>query len=531
MKNFKKIVAVVLAAVLLVVASVAATVAYLTQRDINPQKNVFSVGDIDVSLKEDVAVEGAGSVTAGSTGADYTNLMPGDKLTKKITVTNDGVNPAYVALTVTMNNAKQINDAIDVYYENLGYTDAQIQAMYDKVFNGWGLRYNKVDDAGNALGMRLTNQLPIDSKLLRVDSTKTTGVGDYFFYAYENWFQTEAEENNTGYGMPIANGGYYASDLDPYTFNYTYYLYLAPGESFTPFEGLNVPAEFTREQLAMFKDLQINAVANAIQADNTLSAKNAFAALAGDIAANTAEVASAAELEAALENAVVGTKIVLTDDIAEVVALNNVKDVTIDADGNNAYFSVPAGANLTDVTITGLVGDGASRHVDIAAGSTVKNLVITDCTLADQHAAPYGAIYSANPEAEITVTDCDFVNCRYAVYGATPAKKLTIQNCTFENVSSWAVLLNGSDTTGAQLTIDGCTFNNCNGGVAKYLGSTQPEGAFTVFTGNTLTNCTGHDGHDTLWFTIPGAADTITVSGNTLDGAQWIPGTAQGLGK
>ena len=82
-----------------------------------------------------------------------------------------------------------------------------------------------------------------------------------------------------------------------------------------------------------------------------------------------------------------------------------------------------------------------------------------------------------------------------------------------------------------KLTINGNTFDNCTGGIAKYLGSTQPAGATTVFTNNTLTNCTGHDGNDAKWFTIPADAATILVDNNTLDGAAFVPGVAQGLGK
>lgn len=50
MKNIKKIVALVLAMVLVAGLSVAGTVAYLTDRD--AKTNVFTVGNVDISLNE-----------------------------------------------------------------------------------------------------------------------------------------------------------------------------------------------------------------------------------------------------------------------------------------------------------------------------------------------------------------------------------------------------------------------------------------------------------------------------------------------
>ena len=50
MKNIKKIVALVLAMVLVAGLSVAGTVAYLTDRD--AKTNIFTVGNVDISLNE-----------------------------------------------------------------------------------------------------------------------------------------------------------------------------------------------------------------------------------------------------------------------------------------------------------------------------------------------------------------------------------------------------------------------------------------------------------------------------------------------
>jgi hypothetical protein len=239
-----------------------------------------------------------------------------------------------------------------------------------------------------------------------------------------------------------------------------------------------------------------------------------------------------AALADALANVADDSTVILTAgvDYGTVAVEGELSGVTIDANGADVYFNVDADAVLTNVTFSNLNGDGVSNAINIPKGATVKNLHITNSTFADNTAAPNGAIYVNEPSAEIIISECDFVNCKYAIYGLTPATKITIQNCTFENVTSWVVLLNNSATVPAELTITNCKFTNCTGGIAKYLGSAVPGGKF-VFTNNTVTNCAGHDGLEAKWFTLPYATADITLSGNTLDGAAWNPGTAQGLGK
>lgn len=291
MKKFKRIFGVLLVMALTSAATVGATLALLTDTT-EVKHNVFHVGDVDISVEENVGVEGAGSVEevlnpeGENVGAEYTGVMPGDKLIKEVTVTNEGEQPAYVAVTVTINNADKINAALDQIYENdpYNYDAAKMQALYDTVFDGFGLRYDKLDDEGNAIGMRLSNQLPLDEHLLRVDATKTTAQNDVFFYDYNNWFRTDAEKNNSNYGLAPFSAGYYAAGMNPYELTYTYYLYLEGGESYKLFNGLNVPLEFNREQLAMFEGLNISVGASAIQADNLPGAKEAFTLLAAELA-------------------------------------------------------------------------------------------------------------------------------------------------------------------------------------------------------------------------------------------------------
>lgn len=285
--KLKKTLLVGLSFVLVAVIAIGGTLAYLTMNAGN-EKNVFSVGNINVSLDEEVGVLGeGGEIKENTNGAEYIDIMPGDYLKKKVTVSNNGETDAYVAVTVTINNADIINTAIDDVY---GDGNKGGQAMYDFIFDGWGINQNpRPDDNGgksatgakNAHGV-IDGTYGLPEHVLKVDFSKTTDFdNDTTMFGTDNWFQNETEQNATkkgNYSAWLSGGGYHTSKLtdDPataederdYIIVYTYYMYLPAGESSTLFKGLNVPAEFNAEQLAMFDGLEINVSASAIQADN-----------------------------------------------------------------------------------------------------------------------------------------------------------------------------------------------------------------------------------------------------------------------
>ena len=275
----KKFLSLLLVVVLTASLAVGGTLAYLTDRE--SKINVFTVGNVDISLDEEVDVIGeGGTVETDEDGAEYIEVMPGDYLKKEVTVSNDGKNDAYVAVTVVLKNengtfAKLLNKAIDGKYG-----DTAAQGWYDNVFDGWGLNHSKDLDGDGAsdAGMRLTitgDDMP--EHVLHVDSVKT--IDEYAQFYSGNWFGEQKDV------APF--DGYYTNGMGKYEFKYTYYMLLPAGESTTLFNGLNVPAEFDANQLAMFDGLSIDVTAEAIQADNipgagVEKAKNAFATLKGD---------------------------------------------------------------------------------------------------------------------------------------------------------------------------------------------------------------------------------------------------------
>lgn len=348
----KKIISLLLVIVLTAGIAISGTVAYLTM-DAGDELNVFTVGDIDVSLDEDVSVNGGtDKVVESEGGAEYTDIMPGDDIQKEVTVTNNGENAAYVRVTVTLNNAYKINSAIDDVYEGKGYSEDAVQAVYDYIFQGWGMNHKKVDDQGNALGMRLTitgEDMP--EHTLWVDSTKT--MPDYSQNYAGNVYQLAGEEDGF---QPGLTAGYYSGNvngddaglMEAYELRYTYYLYLEGGESSTLFEGFNVPAEFDAAQLEMFNGLNIDIHAEAIQADNFSTPKDAFDALVDGAPAIVKEVSTVEELSEAMEE---GGYVVLTGDIAvtpetELARGNYIaaifNDTILDLNGHNISFDLGA---------------------------------------------------------------------------------------------------------------------------------------------------------------------------------------------
>ncbi len=498
--NIKKYLTMGLSLVLVAAVSILGTIAYLTDTD--SKLNTFTVGNISIALKEDVGVVGEGAtVTETADGAVYTGAMPGDYLKKEVTVTNDGNNAAYVAVTVTLNNALKINKAIDAVYEAKGYTADKIQAIYDNVFVGWGINYNpRPADGGisatgekNARGV-IDGSFGLPEKVLKVDFAKTTDVSnDTYMIDTSNWFKTEQENNGNYGGFYPASKGYYTADMNDYEIKYTYYMLLEKGESSTLFKGLNVPEVFNKEQLAMFDGLKIDVKAAAIQADNfNGDAKAAFTALKteladgvndGDAGSFAAPVSTADELIEALEK---GENIELVDDV-KIEPANmsnaygktgiNVKNgQTIDGNGNTidikgAGGTWDSGINTTGGTIKNLTVTGSFRGIFVNHNSTHSEPVVLD------NVTIKGTVYTISCDQgknqNLIANNSKFYG--WTSYAATLGTA-TFTDCYFGEGSGYAYMRPYAPTTfvgcdfEAGFQIDAraaITFENCTiGGVA-----------------------------------------------------------------
>ena len=284
MKTTKKVLALVLCAVLLVSATVAGTVAWLTAKD--EVKNTFAVGEVNIDLREEVNVYDPDgkklNVSETADGYNFEGVLPGFKMDKIITVTNTGKNPAFVRVDLKHNNYNAINDAIDEVYEKktnadgTAWTEDQIQEKVDEIFYGWNIRHAKENGS-----CRYTNTRTPNKTLLAVDIAYKPAATNTLFDP-SNWFKSDAEEASNDYSLdhPSEGASYYNAKVDVDERLYVYYLYLQPGESYTLISGINCPTDFDADQLKMFNGLEIDATAYAIQAQGFESAERAFVELA-----------------------------------------------------------------------------------------------------------------------------------------------------------------------------------------------------------------------------------------------------------
>lgn len=474
----KKFIALLLVVALTATVSIGGTLAYLTV-DAGDEHNVFTVGNIDVSLDEEVGVIGEGGVVkettdaeSNKTGAEYIEVMPGDFLQKEVTVTNKGKTPVYAAITVLLKNnagdfAVRLNDAIDNVY---GDGEEGGQAMFDEVFAGWGINQDPrpgaygIDDARGVIDG--TYGLP--EHVMHVDFAKTTS-GSTLIGA-NNWFIAGSEKSGQYWvDGPKAYDGYYTGNMEDNQICYTYYAYLPAGESTTLFEGLNVPAEFDKDQLAMFDGLTIDITASAIQADNIPvadkyvgdangEAKTAFELLAeqmevADGVAIDATVSTVEELDAALKE---GAKVIwLNDGEYDIPNSAKGKTLTIMGDSGAVLKVMDEGEGGCDygfdgstVTFNGVTIDTSSNTGWEMGYARLKLATYNNCTINGQYSL-YGTSVFNNCTLNVSG---DAYNIR--TWGAD---KATFVDCTF-NSDGKAMLLYGTANT--HLAIENCVFND-----------------------------------------------------------------------
>ena len=225
------------------------------------------------------------------------------------------------------------------------------------------------------------------------------------------------------------------------------------------------------------------------------------------------------------------TNVVLADNVNYgTITVAELKDVTINGGENTAVqlvttaTSVIENVTVKDVDYSFSAGAGqAGAFVVINKDAQIENLVIEGCAIVgDGNKGSYG-ITGQNPNATVVVKNCNFSNLGYAIQTIAGGgyKSLVVEGCIFESIKSWSIMPQYGYT--GDLTVNGCTFANCDG-----LVKTGAFGGLFTFTNNTLTNTNGHDGKDSKCFEV-NANGTAVVAGNTKDGVEWIPASAQGL--
>lgn len=298
MKKSNKIIALCLSFVLLF-AAVGGTIAWLTDKD--QAKNVFSVGSVDIDLREVNAINSTFVPTMNDGKNHFNGVMPGDEITKMPIITNVGDDAAYVRVVVEVKNdveqffgfngytkANLINtmdQAIDsVFEDKLGKNNKEYNDFYNNIFDGWGISYLKSEATGGIIRFAMNQRN--DSKVKHIDSVRAMADGSSWQFDKTNVFQSDYEKNcvNLGDGgiAYFQFGKGYYGDLYDNTDGkliYVFYLELQPNESYTLFKGFNVPEEFDTQSLAFFNGLEVNIYADAIQAQGFDNWTTAFESL------------------------------------------------------------------------------------------------------------------------------------------------------------------------------------------------------------------------------------------------------------
>lgn len=241
-------------------------------------------------------------------------------------------------------------------------------------------------------------------------------------------------------------------------------------------------------------------------------------------------VNNATELTNALENAKAGTVITLSEDVDYgTVTVSELKDVVIKgAEDSPVIFKTDANSKIENVTLQEVefkyTGANVDSGVVIDANAQIDNLVIEGCTFTGDGSKAGRGLSGANNNASIVLKNCTFKDLGYPIYVWGSYESLTIEGCTFDNIQSWAIMpQSGFD---GDLTVTGCTFQNCLGGGLIKAGTLTAGHTFT-FTNNTVTGCSIAGDHN--WFQFNVSAGDTVISGNTKDGAEWIPGVVDGL--
>ncbi|MFB0919918.1 MAG: SipW-dependent-type signal peptide-containing protein [Oscillospiraceae bacterium] len=145
----KKTLLLSLTAVIIVAAlAIGGTLAYFTDND--TAENSFTVGDVSIKLYEHVVNQTSDTFGQAvwttdndntTDGNTYSNIFPGAVLPKDPTIENDGSNPAYVRMKVTISNASAWKAAIP--------SGTDLTTIFIGFIDGEWTRSNIIDHSSN----------------------------------------------------------------------------------------------------------------------------------------------------------------------------------------------------------------------------------------------------------------------------------------------------------------------------------------------------------------------------------------------
>jgi len=234
MKKAKKIVALLLCALLLIGASVAGTLAYLT--DNQDVTNTFTIGKVEIKLDEAVVDQETGAATSGrtETGNTAVRLIPGRSITKDPTVTvlKDSED-CYVRVKVTVDVSESWTSEAA---KAAGWmTDGQ---NFDEAFDSWASNFaENYFVAGSVQGFNDTDWKLSVTKIVPDDQTIT-----YILYYKDTSESNIVRKSASDTKLPAV------------------------------FDKVVAPRTLTKDQLALLEGMEIKVEAHAIQAEGFVDA-------------------------------------------------------------------------------------------------------------------------------------------------------------------------------------------------------------------------------------------------------------------
>ncbi len=225
----KKLLAVSLAVIVVVIALAGTSLAYLTDTD--EATNVFTTGTVEIELTEaDVVKDERGNLVADPEGTrhngdyDYGKLFPAMSVTKDPTINNIGTEDVYVAAKITVSAGEgDLESLIGTGYMGLLGINEIVSGGYVKENDTLKSDYNGLSDGG----------LPV--------------YGDDTYSVYQ---EVEIDENQNKV--------------------YVFYIFIenpiAPEGTTGPlFTTLTIPEDWGNEEMAQFKDFTISVKAYGTQ--------------------------------------------------------------------------------------------------------------------------------------------------------------------------------------------------------------------------------------------------------------------------
>ena len=481
----KKAISLLLVIALTAAIAVGGTLAYLTDRD--AKTNVFTVGNVDISLDEDF---GSGA-----------RLVPGVDIVKKPTITNDGITDAWVWATIAIPSALDNDDASkNVVHFNFTEESVAEGKWTWQDANGW-----------------------------MVDLEET--INGVKYNVYTVLYQTALKPGETT--VPVMTKVYMDAHVD-----------IAPDGTWHHVEnGVDTDLEWSNADGSPI--IYVNAYA--IQKDGFDTVQKAYAAyveqwggkLNGEhVAPAFKTVANSEDLAAAIENAKVGEPVVITLEPGEYITNLKVaggKDITIAGTGSNtvlngqiATTSSTAGTlTLRNVTVnvsnaivdsTGISQTGKSAIAIWGNQTVICENVTFNMDLEDSTAIT--SWWDTNEGTSIVCRNCTF-NCN----GQRPIRatgNVTVENCTFNDPYRYAVQLTAKNSTATLMDKAIINFSNntiVNGESGKaYVYGVQLEGAdygchdcVITGSGNTIVN---GGTESTMYYCECGKVDHDTITWN-----------------